>query len=146
MTTNTNTQPTPALLRWFEYMDSDDPDRVLTMISADFRMSVQFSKGHGEAAEFVGDRDGLVAYLQQREKSTLVHHLDRGASVDGVEMVLDGPPATEPSRPRSTRRHNSTTADVSDGCSSPARRNWRSTRSRSARETEKKRARCLSKH
>ncbi|AJW40179.1 hypothetical protein NY08_2151 [Rhodococcus sp. B7740] len=85
---NSDMQPTPTLQRWFEYMDSDDPDRVLTMISTDFRMSVQFSKGHGEAAEFVGDRDGLVAYLQQREKSTLVHHLDRGASVEGTEMVL----------------------------------------------------------
>ena len=83
-----NTFPTPTLIRWFEYMDSDDPDRVLTMISDDFRLSIQFSKGHGEAAEFVGDRDGLVAYLQQREKSTLVHHLDRGASVDDTELVL----------------------------------------------------------
>ncbi|ETD33235.1 hypothetical protein W823_09025 [Williamsia sp. D3] len=80
--------PTPVLARWFEYMDSDDPDRVLTMITDDFMMSVQFSKGGGQSAEFVGDRDGLIAYLAQREKSTLVHHIDSGAVVSDVELVL----------------------------------------------------------
>lgn len=82
------TNQTPVLIRWFEYMDSDDPDRVLTMISEDFVMSVQFSKGNGQSAEFVGDRDGLVAYLAQREKSVLIHHIDAGAFVDGVELSL----------------------------------------------------------
>jgi hypothetical protein len=80
--------PTPVLARWFEYMDSDDPDRVLTMITDDFMMSVQFSKGGGQSAEFVGDREGLIAYLAQREKSTLVHHIDSGAVVSDVELVL----------------------------------------------------------
>ncbi|PZT93353.1 MAG: hypothetical protein DI630_27275 [Gordonia sp. (in: high G+C Gram-positive bacteria)] len=80
--------PTPVLARWFEYMDSDDPDRVLTMITDDFTMSVQFSKGGGQSAEFVGDRDGLIAYLAQREQSTLVHHIDSGAVVSDVELVL----------------------------------------------------------
>ena len=79
---------TPHLDHWFATMDSDDPDDVLNQITDDFVMSVQFSKGAGDSAEFRGDRDGLVAYLQQREKSTLIHHLDRGASVDGTEMVL----------------------------------------------------------
>jgi hypothetical protein len=51
-------------------------------------MSVQFSKGDGQSAEFVGDRDGLVAYLAQREKSVLIHHIDAGAFVDGVELSL----------------------------------------------------------
>ena len=82
------TNQTPVLTQWFEYMDSDDPDRVLTMISEDFVMSVQFSKGNGQSAEFVGDRDGLVAYLAQREKSVLIHHIDAGAFVDGVELSL----------------------------------------------------------
>ncbi|MEH6802574.1 hypothetical protein ACNAWD_03710 [Rhodococcus erythropolis] len=82
------TNQTPVLIQWFEYMDSDDPDRVLTMISKDFVMSVQFSKGDGQSAEFVGDRDGLVAYLAQREKSVLIHHIDAGAFVDGVELSL----------------------------------------------------------
>lgn len=79
---------TPFLERWFAIMDSDDPDRVLDLITDDFVMSVQFSKGGGESAEFVGDRAGLVAYLEQREKSVLVHHLTHGARVDDVELVL----------------------------------------------------------
>jgi hypothetical protein len=69
-------------------MDSDDPDRVLGMISDDFVMSVQFSKGAGLSAEFVGDREGLVGYLSQREKSVLVHHIDTGSVVDDFELVL----------------------------------------------------------
>ncbi|MGW6332804.1 hypothetical protein [Nocardia rhamnosiphila] len=82
------TTEVPVLARWFGYMDSDDPDRVLGMISDDFTMSVQFSKGSGASAEFVGDRAGLVAYLAQREKSTLVHHIDVGAVVGEYELVL----------------------------------------------------------
>jgi ketosteroid isomerase-like protein len=78
----------PFLDRWFEIMDSDDPDRVLGLITDDFVMSVQFSKGDGQTAEFVGDRAGLEAYLEQREKSVLVHHVTHGARVDGVELVL----------------------------------------------------------
>lgn len=79
---------TPVLAQWFEYMDSDDPDRVLTMVTDDFEMSVQFSKGGGQAAEFVGDHAGLIAYLAQREKSVLVHHIDAGSRVGQVELVL----------------------------------------------------------
>jgi hypothetical protein len=79
---------TPFLERWFEIMDSDEPERVLDLITDDFVMSVQFSKGEGESAEFVGDRAGLEAYLEQREKSVLVHHLTEGARVGEVELVL----------------------------------------------------------
>lgn len=82
------TTTVPMLTRWFDYMDSDDPDRVLGMISADFAMSVQFSRGAGQSTEFVGDRDGLIAYLAQREKSTLIHHIDAGAVVGDCELVL----------------------------------------------------------
>lgn len=79
---------TPFLQRWFEIMDSDDPDRVLDLITDDFVMSVLFSKGVGQAAEFTGDREGLVGYLAQREKSTLVHEVLAGSTVDGTELVL----------------------------------------------------------
>ena len=79
---------TPFLERWFEIMDSEEPERVLDLITDDFVMSVQFSKGAGESAEFVGDRAGLEAYLEQREKSVLVHHVTRGARVGDVELVL----------------------------------------------------------
>ncbi|EHI12687.1 hypothetical protein KEK_17348 [Mycolicibacterium thermoresistibile ATCC 19527] len=76
------------LARWFAYMDSDDPDRVLSMIGADFRMAVLFSRGAGESAEFVGDRNGLIAYLAQREKGVLVHHIDAGACTGGIELAV----------------------------------------------------------
>ena len=49
-------------------MDSANPDDVLKMITDDFFMSVQFSTGGGTSAEFVGDRAGLVRYLEQRER------------------------------------------------------------------------------
>jgi hypothetical protein len=79
---------TPFLERWFETMDSDAPERVLDLITDDFTMSVQFSKGSGEAAEFVGDHAGLVAYLTQRERSVLVHHVTHSAADGDVELVL----------------------------------------------------------
>ena len=79
---------TPFLERWFETMDSDAPERVLDYITDDFTMSVQFSKGDGQSAEFVGDHAGLVAYLEQRERSVLVHHVTHGARVADVELVL----------------------------------------------------------
>lgn len=69
-------------------MDSDTPEDVLDLIGDDFRMSVQFSKGQGESAEFVGDREGLIAYLKQREKSVLVHHITESARSGDVELVL----------------------------------------------------------
>ena len=79
---------TPMLQRWFAAMDSETPDDVLGMVTDDFVMSVQFSKGAGASAEFVGDHAGLIAYLAQREKSTLVHHILVGETVDGIELVL----------------------------------------------------------
>lgn len=78
---------TPLLHAWFDIMDSDDPDRVLDRITDDFQLSIQFSKDDS-AAEFHGDRDGLIVYLAQREKSVLTHHILSGASVDGTELCL----------------------------------------------------------
>jgi hypothetical protein len=80
--------PTPVLETWFGFMDSDRPERVLDMITPDFQMSIQFSTGAGQASEFLGDRAGLVSYLEQREVSVLVHHLTHGSRVDDVEIAL----------------------------------------------------------
>lgn len=79
---------TPHLDRWFATMDSDDPDDVLNQITDDFVMSVQFSKGGGESAEFRGDRAGLEAYLAQREKGALVHEVQSSSTADDVELCL----------------------------------------------------------
>ena len=78
---------TPFLEAWFEIMDSDTPERVLDLITDDFVMSIQFSQGEGLSAEFVGDHAGLVAYLEQREKSVLVHEITHGARVDDVAVA-----------------------------------------------------------
>jgi hypothetical protein len=79
---------TPFLEGWFAIMDSDQPERVLDRITDDFVMSIQFSKGEGQSAEFVGDRAGLEGYLEQREKSVLVHEVTHGSRVGDVELVL----------------------------------------------------------
>jgi hypothetical protein len=78
---------TPLLQAWFEIMDSTTPERVLDMITDDFRLSILFSTGD-KAAEFEGDRAGLEVYLAQREASVLTHHLLQGAVVDDTELVL----------------------------------------------------------
>lgn len=78
---------TPLLHAWFEIMDSTTPERVLDMITDDFRLSILFSTGD-KAAEFEGDRAGLEVYLAQREVSVLTHHLLQGAVVDDTELVL----------------------------------------------------------
>lgn len=78
---------TPLLQTWFEILDGDDPDRVLDMITDDFAISILFATADG-SAEFHGDREALVGYLAQREKSTLVHHVLRGSRVDDTELVL----------------------------------------------------------
>lgn len=78
---------TPLLHAWFEIMDSATPERVLDMITDDFRLSILFSTGD-KAAEFEGDRAGLEVYLAQREVSVLTHHVLSGAAVDHTELVL----------------------------------------------------------
>ena len=78
---------TPLLRAWFDILDGDDPDRVLERITDDFTLSIFFATADG-SAEFHGDRDALVGYLAQREKSTLVHHILKGAKVDDTELVL----------------------------------------------------------
>lgn len=78
---------TPLLHAWFEVMDSTTPERVLEMITDDFRLCILFSTGD-KAAEFQGDRAGLEVYLAQREVSVLTHHLLQGAIVDDTELVL----------------------------------------------------------
>jgi hypothetical protein len=66
----------PFLSAWFEIMDSDEPARILDLISDDFTFSILFSTGSGTtgATDFAGGRPALVGYLEQREKGTRTHH------------------------------------------------------------------------
>ncbi|MGY0385681.1 hypothetical protein ACWZJV_01845 [Nocardioides sp. WG-D5] len=88
MSQTMSSSSTPLLHDWFEIMDSTTPERVLDMITDDFQLSILFSKGADQAAEFQGDRAGLVAYLAQREVSVLTHHLLAGSRVDDSELAL----------------------------------------------------------
>jgi hypothetical protein len=87
MTATSTTPATPLLHAWFEIMDSTTPERVLDMITDDFRLSILFSTGD-QAAEFQGDRAGLEVYLAQREVSVLTHHILQGDRVGDTELVL----------------------------------------------------------
>lgn len=78
---------TPLLRSWFDILDGDEPDQVLEMITDDFQLSIFFATDQG-SAEFNGDREALVGYLEQREKSTLVHHILQGARMTDTELVL----------------------------------------------------------
>ena len=85
--TQTAADSTPLLRDWFGILDGDEPDRVLDLITDDFAISILFATTDG-SAEFHGDRDALVGYLAQREKSTLVHHILRASRVGDTELVL----------------------------------------------------------
>lgn len=78
----------PILTQWFEIMDSDTPERILDLISEDFRFSIVFSTGPDTASDFSGGRDAMEGYLRQREKGTRVHLLLSGSVVGRDQMVL----------------------------------------------------------
>jgi hypothetical protein len=79
----------PLLSKWFDQMDGDTPEKVLGYITNDFHMSVVFSTGGGgTTADFSGDRQALVHYLDQRLKSVRTHHILSAAKVDKDELVV----------------------------------------------------------
>ena len=69
------TTTAPALVRWFEIMDSDMPDEILGLMTEDFQFSIVFSTGGATASDFAGGRAAMVGYLAQREQGTRVHRL-----------------------------------------------------------------------
>lgn len=78
----------PFLTAWFEIMDSDEPDRILELISDDFAFSILFSTGGETATDFSGGRGALEGYLRQREKGVLTHHLVAASSSGREELFL----------------------------------------------------------
>jgi hypothetical protein len=78
----------PFLTAWFEIMDSDDPSRILDLISDDFQFSILFSTGDDAATDFSGGRAALEQYLEQREKAALTHHLVAASSCGSDELFL----------------------------------------------------------
>src|SRR5215203_1555783 len=69
-------------------LDSDEPSRILDLISDDFSLSIVFSTGDDNATDFSGGRDALVGYLEQREQGTRTHHLLSAATVGRDELFL----------------------------------------------------------
>lgn len=78
----------PFLTAWFAIMDSDEPDRILDLISDDFTFSILFSTGDDQATDFSGGRPALEGYLRQREKGVLTHHLVASSSSGRDELFL----------------------------------------------------------
>jgi len=77
----------PFLSAWFEILDSDEPSRILDLISDDFTFSILFSTDGG-ATDFAGGRPALVGYLEQREKGTRTHHLLASHTTGRQELFL----------------------------------------------------------
>jgi hypothetical protein len=77
----------PFLSAWFEIMDSDEPSRILGLISDDFTFSILFSTDDG-AVDFAGGRPALVGYLEQREKGTRTHHRLAATTTGNRELFL----------------------------------------------------------
>lgn len=86
--TATPATPAPFLTAWFAILDSDEPFRILDLISDDFSLSIVFSTGGDDATDFAGGRAALVGYLEQREKGTRTHHLLSAATVGRDELFL----------------------------------------------------------
>ncbi|MFE4774780.1 hypothetical protein [Streptomyces sp. NPDC056713] len=84
----TTAAPAPFLTAWFEILDSDEPHRILDLISEDFSLSILFSTGDGNATDFAGDRAALVGYLQQRERGTRTHHRLSATTLGQDELFL----------------------------------------------------------
>ncbi|MCX2729134.1 nuclear transport factor 2 family protein [Saccharopolyspora sp. NFXS83] len=85
----TSTAGAPTLTRWFALIDSDHPEGILDLIAPDFRFSIVFGTGAGQATDFAGRREALEGYLRQREKGVLTHHVV-SASVDGHDELVLG--------------------------------------------------------
>jgi hypothetical protein len=77
----------PFLTAWFEIMDSDEPSRILDLISDDFSFSILFSVD-GAATDFRGGRDAMIGYLEQRERGTRTHHALAATSTGSDEFYL----------------------------------------------------------
>lgn len=58
------------------------------MIAPDFEMTVLFSTSDDHTANFSGDREGLIAYLGQREQGALTHRIEAGVQIGNLELAL----------------------------------------------------------
>ena len=78
----------PALVRWFEIMDSEAPDGILDRLTEDFQFSIVFSTGAEGSSDFAGGRAAMEGYLAQRERGTRVHRLLAVGAAGDTEFAL----------------------------------------------------------
>jgi hypothetical protein len=74
--------------RYFAALDGPNPRSVLDMVSEDLRFAVLFSTdASSHNRQFLGGREELAAYIEQRGTPGWRHHI-LGAAVDGdVELA-----------------------------------------------------------
>jgi hypothetical protein len=74
--------------RYFAALDGPDPRSVLDMVSEDLRFALLFSTdASSHNRQFLGGREELAAYVEQRGTPGWRHHI-LGAAVDGdVELA-----------------------------------------------------------
>jgi ketosteroid isomerase-like protein len=78
----------PALVRWFEIMDSEAPDGILDRLAEDFQFAIVFSTGDAGSSDFAGGRAAMEGYLAQRERGTRVHRLLAVSAAGDTEFAL----------------------------------------------------------
>ena len=83
-----DTTTAPALVRWFEIMDSEAPEDILGLLTDDFQFSVVFATGNANASDFSGGRAAMEGYLAQRERGTRVHRLLAASATGDTEFAL----------------------------------------------------------
>jgi hypothetical protein len=74
--------------RYFAALDGPDPASALALVSDELRFAALFSTdGSGHNRQFLGGRDELAAYIEQRGRPGWRHHI-LGEAVDrGVELA-----------------------------------------------------------
>ncbi|WP_034213560.1 hypothetical protein [Actinoplanes subtropicus] len=78
----------PALVRWFEIMDSEAPDGILDRLAEDFQFAIVFSMGDAGSSDFAGGRAAMEGYLAQRERGTRAHRLLAVSAAGDTEFAL----------------------------------------------------------
>ncbi len=74
--------------RYFGQLDGPEPERAVDMLADDFRFSIVFSQGPGEARDFSGGHAEFKEYMDQRAAGTFTHHVLAEASGGDVEFAL----------------------------------------------------------
>ena len=74
--------------RYFAQLDGPEPERAVDMLAPDFRFSILFSQGLGDADDFSGGHAEFKEYMDQRAAGTFTHHVIAESSAGDVEFVL----------------------------------------------------------